>query len=102
MAPRERPKAWLPAEYTVQQARAIKAVAQGNASDREQRLAMDWLVTQACGTYEQSFRSDGEGGDRETTFAEGRRFVGLQLVKLANMDERVLTAMDKAEERRNG
>ena len=101
-ARKPRDPAWIPPAYTVQIARAVQAVARGNASSREQQMAMDWIVTQAAGAYELSFRSDGDGGDRETTFAEGRRFVGLQIVKLVNLSEGALGAMEKREGKANG
>jgi hypothetical protein len=97
-----RAPAWQPPDYTVQQVRAVQAVARGDASSREQQLAMDWIVQQAAGTYELSFRSDGDGGDRETTMAEGRRFVGLQIVKLVNMNGKLIAELEKREGKTNG
>jgi hypothetical protein len=75
----------------------VRAVAQGNASEREQQIAMDWIVQQAAGTYELSYRSDADGGERETAMAEGRRFVGLQIVKLVNMSGALVDALEKRE-----
>ena len=59
-------------------------------------MALRWIVNVAAGTYEPSFRSDADGGDRETAFAEGRRYVGMQIVKLSNMPQNVVAAMRKA------
>jgi hypothetical protein len=92
-----RDPAWKPPEYTAQQVRAVRAVAQGTASEREQQIAMDWIVQQAAGTYELSYRSDADGGERETAMAEGRRFVGLQIVKLVNMSGALVDALEKRE-----
>ena len=98
-----RPRAWTPVDYTVQIARAVQAVARGDASEREQKMAMDWIIVQAAGAYELSFRSDGgDGGERETAFAEGRRFVGLQLVKLVNMSPQLLDQLQKREDKTDG
>ena len=74
---------------------ACKPMATGTANDIQQQLALDWLITTAAGTYELSFRSDGDGGERETAFGEGRRFVGLQVVKMVNLPPRLVAEMRK-------
>jgi hypothetical protein len=68
-------------EYDI---RAVKALAAGVASDGQQKRALDWIIRVAAGTYDLSFRP-GVDGYRATEFAEGKRFVGLQLVRLVNM-----------------
>lgn len=88
-----RDPAWKPALYEPREVEGIKALAKGEASPEQQRLALDWIINTAAGTYELSFRSDKEGGDRETAFAEGRRFVGMQLVKMVNMAPALLAKM---------
>jgi hypothetical protein len=62
---------------------AIKALATGTANAGQQKRALDWIITKACGTYDMSFRP-GADGERETAFAEGKRHVGLQIVKHIN------------------
>lgn len=62
---------------------AIKGLAAGTASPEQQQRALKWIIEQACATYDLSYRPD---SDRETAFAEGRRFVGLQLVKALKID----------------
>lgn len=88
-----RAKAWLPPKYTIADVHAVKALARGEATADQQKRALDWIVHAAAGAYELSFRSDGDGGERETAFAEGRRFVGMQVVKLVNMPGAVLRAI---------
>lgn len=83
MKPRD--NAWVPPLYEPADIEAIRAVAKGEADPAQQARAMQWIINAAAGTYELSFRSDAHGGDRETAFAEGRRFVGMQVVKLINM-----------------
>lgn len=61
---------------------SFKALASGVASDRQQKIALDWIIQEACGTYDVTYFSDNE---RNTTFAEGKRHVGLQVVKLVNL-----------------
>ena len=62
-------------------AAAIQALGRGSASTDQQKRALDWIITKCCATYDMSYRP-GEDGVRDTAFAEGRRFVGLQVVKL--------------------
>lgn len=61
---------------------AVQALIRGEATDQQQRDFMNWLINQACATYDISFQLE---GDRETAFAEGRRFVGSQVVKLSKL-----------------
>lgn len=72
--------AWAPAPYTDDDVYAFKALAKGEANEFQQKRALQWIIATA-GTYDQSYRPD---SDRETVFAEGRRFVGLQAVKMIN------------------
>lgn len=80
-----RDPAWMPPAYSVAEIEALKAMARGEAQPHQQKMALDWLINTAAGTYDLSYRSDAEGGERETAFAEGRRFVGMQAVKLVNL-----------------
>ena len=70
----------MPARYEDPDTYAIKALAAGVANEGQQKRALEWIINTLCGTYDMSFRPGAEG-DRDTTFAEGRRYVGLQLVK---------------------
>jgi hypothetical protein len=78
-----RPDPWKPAEWEPEDAYAVQAVMRGTASEDQQRRAMVFIVNQLCGTYDLSYRPS---GDRDTAFAEGKRFVGLQMVKFANIN----------------
>jgi hypothetical protein len=66
---------------------ALKALQAGTATPEQQQRALKWLIENACGTYDLSYRPE---SDRETAFAEGRRFVGLQIIKALNFDMAVL------------
>lgn len=83
----------MPVGYEASDIEAVKALAKGEARPDQQVRALEWIIKTAAGTYEMSFRSDADGGERETAFAEGRRFVGLQLVKLINLPPKVVAAM---------
>lgn len=72
---------WLPAEWDPADISAIQALQKGEASPDQQRRALDWIIISAAGTYEASYRPGGQEGERDTCFAEGRRFVGNQIVK---------------------
>ena len=69
---------WIPPEVPLAVTLAIKGLANGTANDAQQKRALNWIVETLCGTYDLSYRPL---SDRDTAFAEGRRFVGLQLVK---------------------
>lgn len=76
--PQMKPPPWDTADVE-----AFQALQRGDASAHLQRRALDWLINKAAATYDQSFSPDDE---RLTSFAEGRRFVGLQVVKLLALD----------------
>ena len=62
---------------------AIRALADGKANDGQQKLIWNWLgyITGTGDSFaDLSFRP-GEDGRRNTDFAEGKRFVGLQIPK---------------------
>jgi hypothetical protein len=69
---------WHPAPYEPADTGAIKALASGTANQGQQQRALNWIIMTLCGTYDMSYRS---GSERDTAFAEGKRFVGNQIVK---------------------
>ena len=95
MTRKPRDAAWLPAPYEATDIEAIQAVYNGKADAYQQRRALDWIVEQAAETYGESFRSDVDGGDRETSFALGRAFVGRQVVKLVKMSPAIISGLRK-------
>jgi hypothetical protein len=84
LRPASVPQPWDLAPTDEYDIRAVKALAAGVASDGQQKRALDWIIRCAAGTYDLSFRP-GIDGHRATDFSEGKRFVGLQLVRLVNM-----------------
>jgi hypothetical protein len=76
---------WLPAPYELADVGAIQALARGDAPPDAQKRALRWIIENAAGTYEQSYRP-GPEGERDTAFAEGRRHVGLNIVKLLKLN----------------
>lgn len=75
------PPAWEP-----KHAAAFQALERGEASDHQQKLALEWLMIRACGINDLSYWPDSE---RATSFAEGKRFVGLQVVKMLSLNTAV-------------
>lgn len=73
---------YLPAAYTNQDAYALQALAKGIANAGQQAHALDFIINNICKTYDLPYRPDSEGGDRDTSFASGKQFCGMQIVKL--------------------
>lgn len=90
-APKPSTKPWEPwTGYTAADARAFGAFDRGEATPEQQRRVMAVLIETLCGYYDLSYRP-GDGGDRDTAFAEGKRFVGAQIVKLTKINPQALT-----------
>ena len=68
--PLERP------DYTEAEVQAIRAVWEGVANQRQQRMALEYMI-RAFGTHDTSFRPS---DPYLTAFAEGRRHAGTTLV----------------------
>lgn len=96
MAPPKKPtnpQPWQPASYELADIEAIQALASGAAEEAQQRRALAWIINVVAGTYDQSYRP-GADGERDTCFAEGRRFVGSQIVKATKLN---LSSLRRAE-----
>lgn len=74
---------WAPTPWEPADVGAIQALAAGEATPEQQKRALTWIVERACDTYGMSYRPD---SDRDTTFAEGKRYVGLQVVKMTKLN----------------
>lgn len=61
---------------------AARALFKGTANEVQQKLIWDWLMYVTAQDGSSFVR--GPDGDRVTAFAEGKRFVGLQLRALLN------------------
>lgn len=72
-----------PAPYDKADVAAIKAMAEGRAQPFQQTLVLDWLL-QITGAYENPWRP-GVNGERDSSFAAGKAFIGQQIVKLINL-----------------
>lgn len=70
---------WQPAPVTQAEMGAIRALTIGEANKDQQLLIVKW-IEKASAVGELEFRASGE---RESNFAAGKRFVGLQFFTLA-------------------
>ncbi len=81
--PAKRP--WMPPAHDENIVYAVRAFAEGKASEGQQKMVWRYLmyVTGASEEFaDVSYRPDDMGGDRDTIFAEGKRFVGIMIRKL--------------------
>jgi hypothetical protein len=80
------PAPYDPVAFTKSQVASIQALAAGIADERQQRRAFDCILTSVCDLNGLSYRPDEAGGERATAFAEGKRFVALQLCKALKLN----------------
>lgn len=73
---------------------ALKAMGKGTARPDQQIAALNFIIETLAGTYDLSFRPDDKGGERDSAFAEGRRFVGLQLRRVIASSFKALTGKE--------
>lgn len=78
-----RPEPWKPVDYDIADVAAVQALAHGRATEEQQRCALAFIVRTICAKDDLSYRSD---NPHDTSFAEGRRFVGLQISKFVNLN----------------
>jgi len=72
-----------PVEIMSHNAGAVQALIRGDCPEHLQRDFIKWLVEDVCGTYDQSYR---EASERDTVFAEGKRWVGNRIVLASKLD----------------
>lgn len=82
MKSKSAPAPWAEPIYEKADVIAIQMVALGKGDEHHQKRVLDILINKIAETYNLSFRPDQDGGERATSFAEGKRYVGSQLVKL--------------------
>jgi hypothetical protein len=75
---------WFPFKWHehLQAIYALKALQAGEATKDQQQVALDFLIKNLCATYDMSYMPD---SDRDTAFAEGKRWVGNQVIKLLKL-----------------
>lgn len=74
---------WMPPHWEIEDAGALQALMRGEAEPHQQQRAMRYIVESLAATYDMSFRPKSE---RDTCFAEGKRFVGNRIVFLTKVN----------------
>lgn len=72
-------------------AAALQALERGEANSDQQKRALSWIINNACMTYDFCDKPDNE---RLSAIFDGRRFAGIQIVKLIKIN---LSLMKKLE-----
>jgi hypothetical protein len=75
---------WLPSDYEPADAGALQALQRGDATPDQQKRALQFVIHVLCGTYDATYYP-GADGVRDSDYAAGKRWVGLQIVKLLNL-----------------
>ena len=68
---------------------AMYALSRGEATQEQQLLAWGWIIGALCRFHDVSYRP-GADGDRDTAFAEGRRFVAAQMIHMTRVNPSLL------------
>lgn len=76
---------------------ALKALANGTAADYQQKRALDWILAATC-VYDLSYKPSPPFSQTDTVFSEGRRWVGLQILREINLPVERLPGRDKNSE----
>lgn len=82
MTMKKAPLPYAPPPYEDADVSAIQALQRGDATPEQQQRALSWIVYNAAGTYDLEYRTDG----RDHAFCSGRRFVGLEIVKMSKIN----------------
>ena len=69
-------KPWAPTRVSVPVIYALQRMEKGEASAQDQTAVLKWITRDLCGIGDLSYRPESA---RETDFAEGKRFCGLQI-----------------------
>jgi hypothetical protein len=64
---------------------AVQALAKGIANEGQQQRAFDYILRVLCETDRMTFWPGAEDGRRATDFAEGKRWVGVQLRRIEKL-----------------
>ncbi len=75
----------MPVNGTKAEVAALQALRRGEATPDQQLRALECIIGKISDRNGMSFRPGGLDGDRDTAFAEGRRFVGNQIVRLTKL-----------------
>jgi hypothetical protein len=91
--PEHRP--WFPVKWeeNLHAVYALQALQKGEANKDQQQIALDFFINKMCATYDMTYIPDSE---RDSNFAEGKRWVGNQLIKLLKLTgQQIQDVLDK-------
>lgn len=77
------PEPWKPIAWDPPDVACIQALSRGDASPDQQKRAITLIINRLASTYDMSYRPNNAN---DTIFAEGKRYVGLQLVKMLHLN----------------
>lgn len=77
---------WMPAPYDAPDVAALQALQEGNASEMQQKMGLAFIVKTLGMAYEHTHYPD----ERNTCFANGRRYVALQIIKMLQLDPKTM------------
>ena len=83
---------YFAAPWEVADASAFQALQRGDAAPEQQKRALDWLILVGAATYNITFHP---GMPDASAFAEGRRFVGSEVVKLLAINTAAFASVKK-------
>lgn len=73
---------YMPPKYDDPDIFAIQALVKGEANADQQKRALSWIINECCKTYDMSYRPDNQ---TDTVFAEGKRYVGNEIIRMTKM-----------------
>ncbi|MHB8816526.1 MAG: hypothetical protein ACYDAE_25135 [Steroidobacteraceae bacterium] len=86
---------WSVPDYDLVDAAAIQALYRGTATEDQQRHAFTYIVQHLCAFGDLEFRPpDMDPHGRAAAFAGGKRFIGQQLIKFAQLNLALLRKKD--------
>lgn len=80
------------AKYDTKTLLAVQALVTGTASEGQQKAAFDWIINEACNTYDNAFSP---GDPYQTAFNSGRSFAGQQIIKMLKISVPSLAENEK-------
>lgn len=87
------PHAWLPvSDWELADVTALQAMERGDANADQQKRALAWIINKACLTYESTYSPVSA---HDSSFAQGRRFTGLQIVKMLKLNAAAISRAKK-------
>ena len=87
------PHAWLPvSDWDLADVTALQALERGEASPDQQKRGLAWIINKACLTYESTYSPV---SSHDGSFAQGRRFSGLQIIKMLKVNATAIARAKK-------